>query len=243
MLGAALVEDMAPVVGALPAIGVGNFRDPRVSDTRFLHKIDRDAIGGQGGASCTDPLLIDARRTVTLSTLFTGGLMGCTMITFTTGTNGMAKRTKFGRTVSAVPSVRMADDMITIRIVVAVISTVALVAKRTGDATARTTAAPDRLPTGNARLNRRRQCPAMTAWTCDETTMTVGRVVDRLIKARSYGALTGGATDQTILTETLAAGAACPNRSAILFTTWTTKRTVATDIGCLTGLHLHLVNA
>jgi hypothetical protein len=90
-------------------------------------------------------------------------------------------------------------------------------------------------------LNRQR--PPLTAWAFDQTPMTIGDIIHKLVKTGTNGAPAGHTAYQTILTEALAAGATGTNLSAILLTAGTAHGALAAQIGCRTGSHFDLINA
>lgn len=131
----------------------------------------------------------------------------------------------------------LTNNMFAARIAGDMIRAKALLADRTGRATGRT----EPLLAFGARLNG--QGPAMAAWTFDQTVVTIGCFVNRLIKARADDTLAGGTTDQTILTEALSTGATAAHFGAILVTARTAQRTITTNIDGFARGDFHLINA
>lgn len=125
--------------------------------------------------------------------------------------------------------------MVAIGITIAVIRAETFLADGAGGATSRTKIS---LTIGTWFDSER---PPLTAWTFDQTGMTISCVVNCFIEAGANDALAGCTTDQTVPTEALTAGATYINFGAILFTARAAYSTLLTNVGCFTGCHFDLI--
>ena len=163
--------------------------------------------------------------------------MGFTVRAFTDGAPFMTEGAQFRLTMAALGGVPFTDTMFTTGIAGNMIRAEALLTDRTGRATGRAEA----LLTFGTSFDG--QCPAMTTGAFDQAVVTIGCVVNRLVKAGADGPLASCTTDQTSLAEALAAGATGANFGAVLVTPRTAQGAFTTKINCLTGGNFYLINA
>ena len=238
--GASQVDGVAVILCPCPDIVGDNFCHAWVGKTRFFAQVNRQVTGkngcGQGSAGCTNSPLAHTALTVAATTLFAGSLVQGAVIALANGANFMTDRAEFFLAKVAVRGMYMTGNMPTVGIVIAVIRAETLLAQGAGGATSRTEIG---LAVG-AGLNGQR--PTATAWTLDQTGVTIRLVVHDLVKTWPHGALTSCTTYQTALTKTLTTGATGPNFGAILLTAQTMERTVATDVSSYVGQYFDLVN-
>ena len=172
-----------------------------------------------------------------MAAMLTSGRVGFAIVPFADGARFVAERAQFHLTMVAMGRVAFTNNVFAACIAGNMFGAKALLADRTGRTTGRTEA----LLAFGARLNR--QGPAMTAWTFDQTGMTIRCIVNGLVKTGADNALTGGATDQTILAEALPTGATDAHFGAVLVTAGAAQRTATTQINGLVGRDAHLINA
>ena len=163
--------------------------------------------------------------------------MGFTGIAFTDGTPFMAEGTQFYLTMAALGGVPFTDTMFTTGIAGNMIRAEALLTDRTG----RTTGRAEALLAFGTSFDG--QCPAMTTRAFDQAVVTIGRIVNRLVKAGADRPLASGTPDQTSLAEALAASTTGANFGAILVTPRAAQGAFATNINRRPGAHFYLINA